>query len=149
MAEGDVIDVDEDLVLALLVPHLVTCLAGVDQTRGSSGILGSGGAPAAAAGLDGAAGLGVLGQVPVEGGAVHAGEAQEFGDVGALVGGGAQGEPESVFGSGGAGGLICVVLGVAGVVPGFRSGCGSSDRGAGQVVELGPDGGEVGGSAGG
>jgi len=108
------------------------------ETRGSSGILGSGGAPAAAAGLDGAAGLGVLGQVPVEGGAAHTGEAQEFGDVGALVGGRCTGRARERLREWwcrgivrGGGGLICVVLGVAGVVPGFRSGRGSSDRGAG------------------
>ena len=33
MAEGDVFDVDEHLVLALLVPHLVAGVAGVDEDR--------------------------------------------------------------------------------------------------------------------
>ena len=66
-------------------------------------VLGGDRAPAAPSDLDGAAGLGELGEVAVQRGTSHAAGPHQVGDVGSFLGCRAQSGPERAFGRGGAG----------------------------------------------
>jgi hypothetical protein len=60
-------------------------------------LFGGGRAPATPADLDRAASLGMLGQVPVQGGAAHSTDGYQLADFCSLLGGHAQGEPQCVL----------------------------------------------------